>query len=497
MLFNSWTFAIFLPVVFGLYHFVPWSSGRRVAFQISLLTLASYIFYAWHTPWLVIILAASTWINAFVTLKLVGHDVSQQSRKNWVVFAILANLGVLAFFKYASLFVGTFLPNSWWSHWGFDLRQIPLPVGISFFTFQGISLVVDIYRSRGEGIEGLRPPENRREASWLMLRMAFFKAFFPQLVAGPIVKAHEFMHQIAGKSLRHIDWDDAVRKLILGYFFKMVVADNLKEATASLSYPAFIGMPGINLLFLLYGFSFQIFADFAGYSLIAMGLARLFGYELPINFNFPYLSQSITEFWRRWHISLSTWLREYLYFPLGGNRKGPARTYLNLIIVMLIGGLWHGAAWSYMVWGGAHGILLALERLLGEGRKGPARNIGSLLVLPQFAFRLFRIFLIFNVVSFLWLLFQLPDFSKVILYLNELAAWKPGVAPQPVFAILLFSTPIVLYHIWGAARSTVERKMVEHCPQGYPLAVNGAYAVLLFLIITNSGSPGDFIYFQF
>lgn len=500
MLFNSWTFALFLLLVFGLYHFVPWPSARRVAFQISLLTIASYVFYAWHTPWLVLILAASTWINAYVTLKLVSPTASPGDRKWWVTFAILANLGVLAFFKYASLLVGTFLPNSWWSHWGFNLAEIPLPVGISFFTFQGISLVVDIYRSKGEGIDGLRPPQNRQEAGWLMLRMAFFKAFFPQLVAGPIVKAHEFMHQIAGKTIRHIDWDDAVKKLILGYFLKMVVADNLKEATAALSYPTFVGMPGINLLFLLYGFSFQIFADFAGYSLIAMGLARLFGYQLPINFNFPYLSQSITEFWRRWHISLSTWLREYLYFPLGGNRKGASRTYFNLIVVMLLGGLWHGAAWSYMVWGGAHGLLLAIERFFGAGESSKSsspRRSSALARAGSFLLTSFRVFLIFNVVSFLWLLFQLPNFNEVLIYLGELRAWKPGIAPQPIFTILFFSTPVILYHILGAAVPKLISTVAISHPRSYRLCVNSAYAILFFLIVTNSGSPGDFIYFQF
>ena len=563
MLFNSWTFLVFLLLTFGAYHFLPWPGRWRMACQIGLLTVASYVFYAWHTPWLVVILAASTWINAFVTLKLVKPGTNPRTRKRWLTFAILSNLGVLAFFKYASLIVRSFLPNSWWSHWGFDLTQIPLPVGISFFTFQGISLVVDIYRSGGKGIEGLRPPESRSESGWLMMRMAFFKAFFPQLVAGPIVKAHEFMHQIAAKSLASVDWDDAAKKLILGFFLKMVVADNLREATAGLSYPAFVGMPGINLLFLLYGFSFQIFADFAGYSLIAMGLARLFGYQLPINFNFPYLSQSITEFWRRWHVSLSSWLREYLYYPLGGNRKGAARTYANLIIVMLLGGLWHGAAWSYMVWGGAHGVFLALERFLGvkggvgagdsdnrgrksdtEGRRSPISDLPPSLPLMSpdgpssgqsiravptatysdlpspishlrspisdlrspishlpspisYLLRIFRIFLTFNLVSFLWLLFQLPKFDEAVLYLREMAAWKSGFIPQPIFSIVLFSSPVVLYHLWAAIRPVVWNGFQNENPGLANMLANTAYAVLLFLIVTNSGNAGAFIYFQF
>jgi alginate O-acetyltransferase complex protein AlgI len=438
-------------------------------------------------------------------------------RKKWVTFAIMANLGVLIFFKYASLVVGSFLPRSWWSHWGFDLTQIPLPVGISFFTFQGISLVVDVYRKPevvlgqpevgsselGVGVkDGIsnQPAADIRDKhsplahrpSSLFFKVAFFKAFFPQLVAGPIVKAHEFMHQIGAKTLASIDWDDAAKKLILGFFLKMVVADNLREATAWLHYPEFVGKPAMVLILMLYAFSFQIFADFAGYSLIAMGLARLFGYELPMNFNFPYISQSITEFWRRWHISLSTWLKEYLYIPLGGNRRGELRTYANLIIVMLLGGLWHGAAWSFMIWGGAHGVFLALERLMGlkvKGEKVGKWGHGLLVAI--------RIFLIFNLVSFLWLLFQLPDIRHVGSYFKEVAAFRSGNSPQIMFAVLFFGLPVIIYHIWEIIRPYCWEGFSVNKPRHAALITNGVYALLLFLIIVNSGSSGSFLYFQF
>ena len=317
MLFNSWSFLVFLIVTFGLYYFIPWPHAKRLWCQIGLLTIASYIFYAWHTPWLIVILASSTWINAYVTLKLVSSSTQACSRIVWLLAAICTNLGLLAFFKYTSLIVRSFLPQIWWAHWGFDISRIPLPVGISFFTFQGISLVVDVYRAGPNGIPGIEPPPNPQTKRGIVFKNGILQGILPPIGCGPIVKAHEFMYQIRAKSLQDVDWDKAVKNLILGFFLKMVVADNLREVTAALSYPAFLGMPWINLLFLLYGFSFQIFADFAGYSLIAMGLARLFGYKLPINFDFPYLSQSITEFWRRWHISLSSWLKQYLYIPLG------------------------------------------------------------------------------------------------------------------------------------------------------------------------------------
>jgi alginate O-acetyltransferase complex protein AlgI len=303
------------------------------------------------------------------------------------------------------------------------------------------------------------------------------------------------MHQIGAKSLVSIDWDDAVKKLILGFFLKMVVADNLREATAWLHYPEFMGKPGVTLLFMLYAFSFQIFADFAGYSLIAMGLARLFGYELPINFNFPYISRSITEFWRRWHISLSTWLKEYLYIPLGGNRCGELRTYANLVIVMLLGGMWHGAAWSFMIWGGAHGILLALERLLGVKTESAERQHFRI---SNFIISAFRIFLIFNLVSLLWLLFQLTDFKDIILYVKELAAWgTSGKSPQIYYAVVVFGFSIVAYHLWGAAKASHWEPFARRYPKPAGRILNLAYAFLLFLIVTNSGNPGAFIYFQF
>jgi alginate O-acetyltransferase complex protein AlgI len=514
MLFNTWTFLVFLAVTFVAYHFLPWPDRHRVWWQIGLLTVGSYVFYAWHTPWLVIILAASTWINAYVTLRLVRAGTPAEERKKWVTFAILANLGVLVFFKYASLVVGTFLPRTWWSHWGFDLTQIPLPVGISFFTFQGISLVVDVYRNPSVVLEdGKSKVESRKSGdacllgdslghskhstlvsrpSSLFFKVAFFKAFFPQLVAGPIVKAHEFMHQIGAKTLASIDWDDAAKKLILGFFLKMVVADNLREATVWLHYPEFVGKPASVLILMLYGFSFQIFADFAGYSLIAMGLARLFGYKLPINFNFPYISGSITEFWRRWHISLSTWLREYLYIPLGGNRKGALRTYANLILVMLLGGLWHGASWSFMIWGGAHGVFLALERLMGVKVEG--QKIGTwwhgLMVAA-------RIFLIFNLVSLLWLLFQLPNFKEVMLYFHELSLLRQGASPQILFTVVFFGMPVILYHFWALFRPLCWDPFKAKNSDVATYLMNGVYGMLLFLIIVNSGGSGSFLYFQF
>lgn len=489
MLFNTWTFLCFLLLVFIAYYFTPRLRGRA-AFQIFLLTGASYIFYAWETPWLVFILAFSTLINTWAVLSLLSTPSMPSQRARRIVFlGVSGNLLVLAIFKYASLLVGTFFPPSWHRPFGLDLKNIPLPIGISFFTFQGISLVVDVYRkTKGREKLSWKRAEAAGQAGWSgKLRaagdIAFFKAFFPQLVAGPIVKAHQFMDQIGAKRFCEIRWEWAGKKLILGYFLKMVVADNLREVTSGLAYPAFLHMPGINLAFLLYAFSLQIFADFCGYSLIAMGLAGLFGYQLPGNFNFPYLSASMTEFWKRWHISLSSWLKEYLYIPLGGNRCGRVRTYFNLTLVMLLGGLWHGAAWKYMAWGGAHGFCLASERFWRDRLA---------VVLPiSFWGRILRVIVVFHLVSVLWLLFQLGSLEEGWLFLQRLAKWPGGFSPQPIFSTLFFGGAVVGYHAHGWR---LERRKDQ---PGSMVWESLAFALMFFLILTNSGFSGSFIYFQF
>jgi alginate O-acetyltransferase complex protein AlgI len=488
MLFNSWTFGVFLAVVFILHYL-----RRSAVWQAVVLTLASFVFYGWGADHvrLVPLLIASTFINGAAAQVLLSPSASEARKKAAFAAALFFNLSALAFFKYAGLLGRALLPAALWAQWEPTLGHIPLPVGISFYTFQGISLISEAWWARQSGLPGLEPPSGLRATLWFHTKVWFFKAFFPQLVAGPIVKAREFLHQIGLKAFREIDWNGAVKKLVLGFFLKMVVADNLKEATQPLSQPeTFIYASRLNLLALLYGFSFQIFADFAGYSLIAQGLAKLFGYELPINFNFPYLSRSITEFWRRWHISLSSWLRQYLYIPLGGNRHGAARTYLNLFLVMFLGGLWHGAEWKFAVWGSAHGLLLGLERLFnGEGRRArtdDSWSVGSWI----------KVFIIFNIVSLLWLLFKLPDFHSMAVFLGAFKSNSVSIRAQDLLAIGLFSAPVVLWHLWAANRDRIEARR-----QGWAAPVVRtelwAYAGMLTAIALNSGAAGDFIYFQF
>jgi alginate O-acetyltransferase complex protein AlgI len=480
MLFNSWTFVVFLGVVFALHY-----ANRRAFWQVGVLTVASFVFYGWHTPWLVFLLILSTAVNAQAAQWLMAEGWSPQRRRAVLFGALGFNVGALAFFKYFGLLVTTLVPEALRARMPAWFSEVPLPIGISFYTFQGISLVVESWHAGTKGFPGLMPPRGPKEVGWFHARVWFFKAFFPQLIAGPIVKAADFFHQIGPKRWADVDWSGALRKLVLGFFLKMVVADNLKEATALLSHPGFLEVPRLNLWLLLYGFSFQIFADFAGYSFIAQGLAKLFGYELPLNFDHPYLSTSLTEFWRRWHLSLSSWLREYLYIPLGGNRRGEVRTYINLFLVMFLGGLWHGAAWSYAAWGTAHGLCLALERLTGIGRADPTR-------LPLWR-RVVGMVVTFHVVSLLWLLFQFPDIRHAGAYVRCLFTNPGGALPQSIFVIAVFCLPAVLYHAWGASRGW--RGRMGPLWSGRVEAF--VYGVLLFLILVNAGASGDFIYFQF
>lgn len=478
MLFNSWSFALFLPLVWVLHY-----AGRRAGWQVGVLTLASFVFYGWENPGLVPLLAASTFINGLCAQQLLTPGMPAVRRRVALLLGLGFNLGALGFYKYAALVAGLFLPPQWSE----ALKEtIPLPIGISFYTFQGISLVMEAWWAGAAGIAGLSAPINVRECGWFHAKVWFFKAFFPQLVAGPIVKAGEFLHQIVPKRRADIDWDGAVRKLVLGFFLKMVVADNLKDATAALRFPEFTELPRLNLLALLYAFSFQILADFGGYSLIAQGLAKLFGYELPLNFDFPYLSRSVTEFWRRWHISLSSWLRQYLYIPLGGNRLGEGRTYLNLFLVMFLGGLWHGAAWSYAIWGTAHGLLLAGERFVFRQHK--VREEAGWTWLGML-----RAFVVFNVVSLLWLLFKLPNIHDVGAYARCLATNPGKVQIQSLYVIAVFSLPVVGWHLWAASATWRTRWQ----PVFTVRAETALYAVMLWLTLVNSGSAGDFIYFQF
>jgi alginate O-acetyltransferase complex protein AlgI len=486
MLFNSWEFLRLLLITLVLYY-LPWTQGRHgKAWQVMVALVASVIFYGWEDPKLLGLLAVSCVGNSIATARIILYKVQGDEARvqHWVRLAVILNLALLGIFKYLPFFAGMIpsMPDNWLK----AIQDVPLPIGISFYTFHGISMIVDVARG-----------EVTRESDAMLSRgsrfakgvrdIGFYLLFFPQLVAGPIVKAKQFWPQIAAKRWADIPWEHVVRSLILGFFLKMVVADNLAEQTVSLTKPWLNALGPLDLVLLLYGYTMQIFADFAGYSLIAIGLAALFGYQFPINFNFPYLSTSITEFWRRWHISLSAWLRDYLYIPLGGNRKGEMRTYINLFSVMFLGGLWHGAEWKFALWGTLHGILLGIERFWNRKRsKEESKTRSSLRAFAGW-------FYTFHAVTFLWLTFLMPDMNQIGFYFRELTIPQKITGPA-IFAPLFFGSFVVFYHMIGWLN--------EHCKErsnqivGKPIQ-GIIYAFLLFLLITNSGAPQGFIYFQF
>jgi alginate O-acetyltransferase complex protein AlgI len=467
----SFTFLIFFLLVFGLYY-----SARTATVQIGVLIVSSMVFYAWQSAPLL-----GVFVCAWLVTGLASYGVSRaETRSRAKLFAFLGgvvNLCLLGFFKYKFLWLGSVEQQgvNTSASLGEWLLLAPLPIGISFYTFHGISLVVDVYRKTYVFVS---PTRSRAEAIRHLGRTLLYLVFFPQLIAGPIIKARDFFPQVAPKRLADIDFVLCFRTLILGFFLKSVIADSLAEQTAWMAYPYFERKSSFELVLMLYGYSAQIFADFAGYSLIALGLAGLLGYKLPDNFNFPYLSGSIAEFWRRWHISLSSWLRDYLYIPLGGNRKGVLRTNINLIVVMLLGGLWHGAAWSFALWGLWHGAGLAIERPWLSSRFMTSDHI---------LLRGLRIFIVFNFVSLGWLFFRLQDISQAAKYFQlMLHSEVSGMGMTSVFLICLYGSVIAAYHLLHVYRSRLSPKLR-----------NVLYGVMLFLIVTNSGPVSPFIYFQF
>ncbi|TCD28958.1 MBOAT family protein [Pedobacter psychrodurus] len=469
MLFNSLSFVFFFVAVFAIYY-LPFVKK----WQLPFLVIVSTYFYGTAYWKATAILLISILVNTIISYK-VSTD-KKQNVKAWLFLGIAFNLATLFFFKYIKLFTLTFIDSSLHAQPFFHfLILVPLPIGVSFFTFEGISLLVDSYKQKE--VQGII--KNQSFYSHF-IRSSLFISFFPHLIAGPILKADQFIPQIGIKYFKNINWEKVFKQLILGYFLKMVVADNLKDITADLIYPFEIYHP-ITLITLLFGYSIQIFADFAGYSLIALGLASLLGYDLINNFNFPYISKSFSEFWTRWHISLSRWLKEYLYIPLGGNRKGVLRTYFNLFIVMFLGGLWHGATWNFALWGTVHGLAIAIERLISNYFK-PNNTTW---------YKALKVILVFTVVSFAWLFFKLLTIHEVVNFYKALAPayWHGFTLSNREWYVFFYCLPVLFYYILYLLRNR------------YTLTINKLepflYAVLLFLILSNAGFSGNFIYFRF
>lgn len=482
MLFTSPDFLFFLLLVFALYYGVAARGGKGC--QVTLLLVASAVFYGWEDARLLVLLLVSCLGNTLCCLAVLKRRQAGEAVRPWVTTAVVLNLLLLAAFKYAAFLGGLIpaLPDTWRA-W---LANIPLPVGISFYTFHGISMILDVAHGTVKQADAQELHAERGTRGFVKAArdVGFYMLFFPQLTAGPIVRARQFWPQIEAKRFADIRWGTAVRFLILGYFLKMVCADNLAEYTPYLKETAYVAQMGtVQLLSLLIAYSFQIFADFGGYSFIAIGLGILFGYRLPDNFNLPYLSTSITEFWRRWNMTLSAWLRDYLYIPLGGNRKGAWRTYVNLFIVMLLGGLWHGAEWKFALWGICHGLFLAAERLLWQKRQAQRTWV-----------KLLGGVYCFVTVSLLWMTFLMPDVTTLGAFFRGLTVTHVAPMWHIPFATLVYGTPVVLLHLFGWLR---EHRPALHARLCRPVAEGVLYGIMLFLIFNNAGTPSGFIYFQF
>ncbi|MCR5246442.1 MAG: hypothetical protein K6E14_01475 [Paludibacteraceae bacterium] len=476
MLFNSWEFVTLVIVTLFVYY-LPY--GKR--WQIYVLLVASFVFYVVDSFGLLLLLLASGLLNSVS---------SYMARYNgfprfYATLGVVSNLLLLSLFKYGGLFFKSFGGID--TELGHFLCVLPLPLGISFYTFSGISLVVDAYKDR------LNPnlDHDSRPSFWIYFRdTMLYVSFFPKLLAGPIVKSREFFDNINEKLLHHIDWQFVFKSLVIGYFMKMVVADNLKDFTFWLPFRYSCYMGSGSLLTLVFGYSIQMFADFAGYSLIAIGIAALFGYRLPDNFNYPYISKSFREFWKRWHITLSQFLMEYLYISLGGNRKGRVRTYVNLLLTMMLGGLWHGAAWNFLMWGTYHGFCLVVERVFC-GRRDFCLNFGTSRFLTRCSI-VFSMLFVFVMVSFGWLLFKLPLGETVRLICAIGKNWdKFTFFEMRFFPVLIYMLPVFFYHFIYLLR---EKKWIQQYVYYYSYIL---YGLMLFLIVTNSGSVSQFVYFQF
>jgi D-alanyl-lipoteichoic acid acyltransferase DltB (MBOAT superfamily) len=464
MFFNSLAFAIFLPAVVGLYWVLP----KRA--RVPLLLVASYIFYGWWDVRFLGLIILSTVVDWFVAKRL-GVMPDGSRRRWWLLVSLAGNLGMLAFFKYWNFFVDSAatLLSGLGLEPNLPTLRIILPVGISFYTFQTLSYVIDVYRRDLE-------PESS------LIQFALFVSFFPQLVAGPIERAKHLLPQLRDlpTSTRQIDWAGSALLILRGLFRKVVIADGVapivNEVFAS---PGRYG--SLTVAAGVIAFSLQIYGDFAGYTDIARGTSRLFGVDLMENFKAPYLSKGFSEFWRRWHISLSTWLRDYLYVPLGGNRGSRWQTYRNLMITMLLGGLWHGAAWGFVLWGALHGTYLAIERWFARDRRGATGNAA----LP--------VVVVFSIVTLTWIPFRAVDLSQAGEVFGSLfgpvGGGQLGAAPLVVALMGLLTLFIDKADLAGRINP------VQDAPSLVRGVAYGGAMVAAVLFASVTAVP--FIYFQF
>lgn len=472
MIFNSLSFLLFFAIVLAAYYTLRSWTTRK-----ALLLVASYLFYAAWNPPFVVLLWISTVVDWF-TARRISAAASRSARRRWLFLSLGTNLGMLGYFKYGNFLLENFVAaaGAVGIEYAPPAMDIVLPVGISFYTFQTLSYTIDVYRGDGEAWDS-------------PLDFALFVTFFPQLVAGPIVRAFDFLPQTRAPrapSARRLGW--GLTLLVLGLFQKSVIADTFLAPVADAVYwPG--REPGFTDAWLgTFAFAGQIFCDFAGYSTCAIGAAMCLGFTLPDNFRFPYAAIGFSDFWRRWHISLSQWLRDYLYISLGGNRKGTVRTYVNLSLTMLLGGLWHGAAWSFVVWGALHGLYLVLERIV--------RNLASPLPFLRGRAGLAGAWIAtYLLVCIAWVFFRAPDLGTALDITQAMLSLdidRPTLSTLDVVKTVVLTVAILAVHLFLRNRSV--EWLFGRAP-GWARSL--AIAAMLASLFLLSGDDRAFIYFQF
>jgi alginate O-acetyltransferase complex protein AlgI len=477
MLFNSIGFLIFLPIVFVLYWFV---FNKKYQFQNALLLVASFYFYACWDWRFLFLLVFSIGLDFFSGLRIEKSRTNSEA-KFWLALSIIINLGFLGFFKYYNFFVESFVDLL--SNFGFHanpwLLSIVLPVGISFYTFHGLSYVIDIYKKR------ITAERN-------FIDYSVFVSYFPLLVAGPIERATHLLPQIQKK--RNFNYElaaDGMRQILWGFFKKMVIADNCAPLVNEIFTHYQTENPA-NLALGAVLFAFQIYGDFSGYSDIALGVSKLFGIELLKNFSFPYFSRDIAEFWRRWHISLSSWFRDYLYIPLGGSKGGLMMKIRNTFIIFLVSGFWHGANWTFIIWGGLNALYF-MPLLLSNKNRQNLEVVAMGKLMPSLK-EIFQILLTFSLTCIAWIFFRAASVGQAVDYIKRIFDFSkisvPHSLPFKVLALIVFMLIIEWFN-----RTKVHGLEIDRFN---PWLRRLLYLIIIYIILryANFGN-NEFIYFQF
>ena len=469
MLFNTGLFMWLFLFFIGFYQFFQQKASSRIIYIIAF----SYYFYYKSSGSYLILLMLSTLVNFYLAL-IMSEKEKPVARKTILIVALVFNLGMLGYFKYTNFLIDIFNTISY-SH--FNFSDIFLPIGISFFTFQILSYIIEIYRGN------LKPLTSLAD-------FAFFVSFFPTILAGPIVRPGVLIPQIKNPNvLSREDISRAIFLIAAGLFKKAIISDYISLNYVDRIFDNPTLYTGFENLMGAYGYTLQIYCDFSGYSDVAIGIALLMGFRLKDNFNLPYRSASLTEFWRRWHISLSTWLRDYLYIPLGGNRKGKIRQYINLFITMLLGGLWHGASLKFIFWGAMHGGMLAIEKMIlpfTQKHQGKLWKIGGLIFT-------------FHFVTLCWIFFRADTFNTAIQVITQIATkFSPQVAIEVITAyrpVFLLFTLGYLLHFMPVIITQKAQYIVSKAPSIVQALI--LVSVIWLIIQTKSANIQPFIYFQF